>query len=307
MAINESARLGDKSVREARPGVTHAPVAARHATVLPDQPVVVNDADAVLASFRLRDLWAYRELLLFLTWRDIKVRYKQTAMGATWAIIQPLFIVLTFAVFFGLLVGVPTEHMPFLVFYYCGLLPWTFFATAVTQSSLSLVGSANLITKVYFPRAIVPAAAVFAGLVDLLIASAILIGLAAFYGLGRTPQMLMLPALIVLTVLLALGLGMWLAALTVKYRDVRHALPFVLQMWMFLTPIIYPLDVVPPKWRWLMFVNPLTGIVEGLRDALTGRAFNWPALGLATLVTLLILCAAAIAFQRIEKSFADLI
>ena len=307
MAINESARLGDKPVIEARPGVTHAPAAARHAAALPEQPVVVNDADAVLASFRLRDLWAYRELLLFLTWRDIKVRYKQTAMGAAWAIIQPLFIVLTFAVFFGLLVGVPTENMPFLVFYYCGLLPWTFFATAVTQSSLSLVGSANLITKVYFPRAIVPAAAVFAGLVDLLIASAILIGLAAYYGLGRTSQILMLPALIALTVLLALGLGMWLAALTVKYRDVRHALPFVLQMWMFLTPIIYPLDVVPPKWRWLMFINPLTGIVEGLRAALTGRVFNWPALGLATLVTLLILCAAAVAFQRIEKSFADLI
>jgi lipopolysaccharide transport system permease protein len=307
MAINESARLGDKPVIEARTGVTHATVGARDTAALPEQPVVVNDADAVLASFRLRDLWAYRELLLFLTWRDIKVRYKQTAMGATWAIIQPLFIVLTFAVFFGLLVGVPTENMPFLVFYYCGLLPWTFFATAVTQSSLSLVGSANLITKVYFPRAIVPAAAVFAGLVDLLIASAILVGLAAYYGLGRTSQMFMLPALIALTVLLALGLGMWLAALTVKYRDVRHALPFVLQMWMFLTPIIYPLDVVPPKWRWLMFINPLTGIVEGLRAALTGRVFNWPALGLATLVTLLILCAAAVAFQRIEKSFADLI
>ena len=307
MAINESARLGDKPVMEARPGVTPVVGAGRRPAALPEQPVVVNDAEAVLASFRLRDLWAYRELLLFLTWRDVKVRYKQTAMGATWAIIQPLFIVLTFAVFFGLLVGVPTENLPFLVFYYCGLLPWTFFANAVTQSSMSLVGSANLITKVYFPRAIVPAAAVGACLVDLLIAAAILVGMSAYYGLGRTSQVLMLPVLVALTALLALGLGMWLAALTVKYRDVRHALPFVLQLWMFLTPIIYPLDIVPERWRWLMFLNPLTGIVEGLRDALAGRAFNWTALGLSALVTLLILCAAAYAFQRIEKSFADLI
>lgn len=281
--------------------------AAQHTSVMPEQPVVVNDADAVLASFRLRDLWAYRELLLFLTWRDIKVRYKQTAMGAMWAIIQPLAVVLIFAVFFGLLVGVPTEGMPYLVFYYCGLLPWTFFANAVTQSSMSLVNNANLITKVYFPRAIVPAASVGAGLVDLLIASVILIMLAIYYGLGLTPSVLMLPALVGLTALLALGLGMWLAALTVKYRDVRHALPFVLQIWMFITPIIYPLDVVPVKWRWLMFINPLTGIVEGLRASLTGRGFDWHALSLSALITLAILFAAAYAFQRIERSFADLI
>jgi lipopolysaccharide transport system permease protein len=275
--------------------------------MMPEQPVVMNDADAVLASFRLRDLWAYRELLIFLTWRDIKVRYKQTVMGAMWAIIQPLAIVLIFAVFFGLLVGVSTEGMPFIVFYYCGLLPWTFFANAVTQSSMSLVNNANLITKVYFPRAIVPAAAVCAGVVDLLIASVILIGLTTYYKMGLTPAALMLPALIGLTVLLALGLGMWLAALTVKYRDVRHALPFVLQIWMFITPIIYPLEVVPEKWRWLMFLNPMTGIVEGLRAALTGRGFDWHALSFSALVTLAILFAAAYAFQRIERSFADLI
>ena len=281
--------------------------AAQYAGAMPEQPVVVNDADAVLASFRVRDLWAYRELMLFLTWRDIKVRYKQTVMGATWAIIQPLFIVIIFAVFFGLLVGVPTEGMPFVVFYFCGLLPWTFFSNAVMQSSMSLVNNANLITKVYFPRTIVPAAAVGSGLVDLLISTVILIGLAIYYKLGVTPAALMLPALIGLTVLLALALGMWLAALTVKYRDVRHALPFVMQIWMFITPIIYPLEVVPEKWRWLMFLNPLTGIVEGLRASMTGRGFDWPSLSISALVTLAALFAAAYAFQRIERSFADLI
>jgi lipopolysaccharide transport system permease protein len=279
----------------------------QQAAPTPAQPVVVNDADIVLSSFRPHDLWSYRELLLFLTWRDVKVRYKQTAVGAAWAILQPLAVVVIFAVFFALLVGVPTEGMPYLVFYYCGLLPWTFFATAVTQSSMSLISNANLITKVYFPRSLVPAATVCAGLVDLLIASTILIGLAVYYRMGLTLSVLALPLLLALTVLLALGLGIWLAALTVKYRDVRHALPFVLQLWMFLTPIIYPLDVVPGKWRWLMFINPLTGIVDGLRAALTGRAFDWPALSLAAVMTLLIFCAAIYSFQRIEKSFADLI
>ncbi|HYO98795.1 MAG TPA: ABC transporter permease [Pyrinomonadaceae bacterium] len=309
---NESASLRERAIAEVHgggvtPAATAASDGAPHTSVVPEQPIVVNDADAVLASFRLRDLWAYRELLLFLTWRDIKVRYKQTAIGATWAIIQPLFIVFIFAVFFGLLVGVPTEGMPFVVFYFCGLLPWTFFSNAVTQSSMSLVSNANLITKVYFPRTIIPAAAVGAGLVDLLISSIILIGLATYYGLGLTPAALMLPVLIGLTVLLSLALGMWLAALTVKYRDVRHALPFVLQIWMFITPIIYPLEVVPVKWRWLMFLNPLTGIVEGMRSALMGRGFDWYALSFSAFVTLMLLFAAAYAFQRIERSFADLI
>lgn len=304
--INERTSLRGESIIEAKSGL-RATGAAQHGGTIPAQPVVVNDAASVLPSFAPRDLWAYRELLLFLTWRDVKVRYKQTAMGAAWAIIQPLFIVLIFAVFFGLLVGVPTEGMPYLVFYYCGLLPWTFFANAVSQSSLSLVNNANLINKVYFPRTLIPTAAVGSGLIDLLISSAILMGLVVYYRMGMTLSVLMLPVLIALTVLLSLGLGIWLAALTVKYRDVRHALPFVLQLWMFLTPIIYPLEVVPAKWRWLMFFNPLTGIVEGMRAALTGRGFDWSALSLAALATLLIFCAAIYSFQRIEKTFADLI
>jgi lipopolysaccharide transport system permease protein len=274
---------------------------------LPEKPVVLNQASDSSASLSLRDLWAYRELLQFLTWRDIKVRYKQTAMGAAWAIIQPLFIVLTFAVFFGIFVGVSTDGMPFLIFYYCGLLPWTFFANAISTASMSLVGNSNLITKVYFPRIIIPAATVGAGLVDFFIASVILVGMMIYYGMPITRTILMLPVLVLLTVLLAFGLGTWLAALTVKYRDVRHALPFILQLWMFLTPIIYPMSVVPGKWRWLMYLNPLTGIVEGIRAALAGHHFNRAALVLSGLITVIILLCSAYSFRRIEKSFADLI
>lgn len=281
--------------------------AVSHPPKISTRPVVVNDAGARPPSLRLREIWAYRELLYFLSWRDIKVRYKQTAMGAAWAIIQPLFIVLVFAVFFGLLVGVPTEGMPFVAFYYCGLLPWTFFANAVTLGSMSLIGNSNLITKVYFPRILMPAAAVGSLLIDLLIATAILVGLALYYGLGRTANVLMLPALLLLTVLLGLGLAVWVSALTVKYRDVRHVLPFALQLWMFVTPIIYPVAVVPEGWRWVMFFNPLAGVVEGLRASLTGAPFNWPALGFAAAATLLTLWGAARVFHRIERSFADLI
>jgi lipopolysaccharide transport system permease protein len=274
---------------------------------MPDKPVVLNEAVDSRASLSLRDLWAYRELLQFLVWRDIKVRYKQTAMGAAWAIIQPVTLVLTFAVFFGIFVGVPTEGMPFLIFYYCGLLPWTFFANSISTASMSLVGNSNLITKVYFPRIIIPAAAVGAGLIDLFIALLILVGMVLCYGIPITLNILMLPILILLTVLLAFGLGAWLAALTVKYRDIRHALPFILQLWMFLTPIIYPLNVVPEKWRWVMYINPLTGIVEGVRASLAGQQFNRPSLLLSAAVVIIILMCSAYSFRRTEKSFADLI
>jgi lipopolysaccharide transport system permease protein len=275
--------------------------------MLPDKPVVVNDASERVSARAFFDLWIYRELLYFLTWRDIKVRYKQATMGVAWAVIQPLFMMLTFALFFGLLVGAPTDGMPYLVFYYCGLLPWTFFSNSVSNSNMSLVANSHLITKVYFPRVLVPAATIGAGLLDLLISSFILLGLALFYGLGMTWSILLLPCLILLTVMLSLGLGMWLAILTVKYRDIRHALPFVLQLWMFLTPIIYPLSVVPEKWRWLLSLNPLTGIVEGIRASLFGRPFDRLAILLSIVVTLGVAIFSFFAFRRIEKSLADLI
>ncbi len=274
---------------------------------LPEKPVVLNEAGDSSPVIYLRELWIYRELLYFLTWRDIKVRYKQTAMGAAWAVIQPLFAMLLFALFFGLWIRVPSDGMPYLVFFYCGLLPWTFFANAVSQSSQSLILNSNLITKVYFPRAIIPAASIGAALVDLLIASVILVGLALYYGLGTTWSVLMLPALVVLAVLFSLGCGICIAALTAKYRDIRHALPFVLQLWMFLTPIIYPLSVVPAKWRWLVLLNPLAGIVEGMRAALVGRGIDWSAISISVVMTFASLVVAAYVFRRIERGLADLI
>jgi lipopolysaccharide transport system permease protein len=273
----------------------------------PDKAVVINDAGHALAKFSLREIWDCRELLYFLTWRDIKVRYKQTAMGAAWAVIQPLFMMLVFALFFGILIGVPTENMPHLVFFYCGLLPWTFVANGVVNGSMSLVSSSNLITKVYFPRILVPVAAVAAGLVDLLIASVILLGLAFFYRIHIGWGILLLLPLLLLSMLLTLGLGVWLAALVVKYRDVRHVIPFVLQLWMFLTPVIYPQSVVPKKWLWMIHVNPLTGIVEGIRASLMGRPLDRQALVVSVSVTVVALVAAVFTFRRIEQTFADLI
>lgn len=271
------------------------------------KPVIVNESQDTLASLNLQEIWACRELLYFLTWRDVKVRYKQTAMGAAWAIIQPLFMMLTFAVFFGLLIGVPTDGLPFMLFFYCGLMPWTFFSSAVSAGSGSLVGSSNLITKVYFPRVIVPAAAVGALLVDLLITLAILVGLGIYFGIHLTWNLAMLPVLILMTIVLAFEFALWLSALTVKYRDIRHALPFVLQLWMFLTPIVYPLSVVPEKWRWLMYINPLTGIVEGVRAVFTAQHFNWTAIAFTTVALVVMLLWSVHTFRRIEKSFADLI
>jgi len=270
-------------------------------------PLIVNQADRPLGGLDIPGIWAYRDLLFFLTWRDIKVRYKQAAMGAAWAIIQPLGMMLVFAVFFGTFIGVPTEGTPYTLFFYCGLAPWMFFNGAITAGSVSLLNSSNLVTKVYFPRLIVPTAAVGALLIDLLITFVILIGLAAYFGMVWSWSLLILPAMIALTILLALDFSIWLSALTVKYRDVRHALPFVLQVWMFLTPIVYPLSVVPQKWRWAMYLNPLTGIVEGIRSSLTGRSFNWTGISFSIGIAVFAMPFSVRAFQRIEKSFADLI
>jgi homopolymeric O-antigen transport system permease protein len=269
--------------------------------------VIINQADRPLAILDIREIWAHRDLLYFLTWRDIKVRYKQAAMGAAWAIIQPLGMMLIFAVFFGIFIGVPTEGIPYSLFFYCGLVPWMFFSGAISAGSVSLLNSSNLITKVYFPRLIVPAGAVGALLIDLAITSVILIGLALFFGIVLSWSVLIFPLMILLTILLALDFSIWLAGMTVKYRDIRHALPFVLQLWMFLTPIVYPLSVVPPKWRWAMYLNPLTGIVEGIRSSLTGHRFNWAAIAVSVAITFVALPVSIQAFHRIEKSFADLI
>ncbi len=273
-----------------------------------DVPLVVVEARRSL-HISLRDLWAYRELLYFLTWRDVKVRYKQTSLGIAWAILQPFLTMLIFTLFFGKLAGIETRTggIPYPIFAYAGLLPWTFFSNALTNSGNSLVGSSNLITKVYFPRMIIPGAAVGAGLVDFGVAFLILGALMIYYGVALTWTILMLPALVLLTALLALGMGMWLSALNVKYRDVRFALPFLIQLWMFVSPIIYPTSFLPERYRWLLLLNPLTGIIEGFRSALFGKPINWTALGISTLVTLVVLVYSAYSFRRMEKTFADII
>jgi len=258
-------------------------------------------------ALKLRDLWEYRELLYFLTWRDIKVRYKQTVLGVSWAVIQPLFTMLLFTLFFGKLAGLPSDGIPYPIFAYAALLPWTFFSNAVTNSGNSLVGSSNLITKVYFPRMIIPGAAVLAGLVDFAIAFVILIGLMFYYHVPLSTNLFALAFLLPLTSLLALGFGMWMSALNVKYRDIRYALPFLIQLWMFASPIIYPASLMPAKWRWVLWINPLTGIIEGYRAALLGRPFDWPSLGISTMITLALLVYSAYSFRRMEKTFADVV
>jgi lipopolysaccharide transport system permease protein len=277
--------------------------------VLPEEPIVIIEATKSWVSLQLRDLWNYRELLYFLTWRDVKVRYKQTALGVAWAIIQPLFTMLIFTLFFGKLAGIEaqTGGIPYPIFAYAGLLPWMFFSNALTASGNSLVGSAHLITKVYFPRMMIPGSAVAAGLIDFAIAFVILVFLMFYYGVAPAWTALMLPVLVMLTVVLALGMGMWLSALNVKYRDVRFALPFLLQLWMFVSPLIYPSSFVPEKYRWLLMLNPLTGIIEGYRSSLFGKPFNWTALGVSTLIGLLLLIYSSYSFKRMERSFADIV
>ncbi|MFY9553493.1 MAG: ABC transporter permease [Blastocatellia bacterium] len=274
---------------------------------LPEKPVVVIEARKSWVPINLRDLWASRELLYFLMWRDIKVRYKQTLLGAAWAVIQPLITMIIFTYFFGRLARVPTDGVPYPIFFYTGLLLWGFFSNGVTSAANSLIGNSNLITKVYLPRLMIPAAAVGSGLLDFAIASLLLVGLLIYYGFGVTSAYLMIPPLIVLTTLLALGVGIWFSALNVRYRDVRYALPFVIQMWMFLSPIIYPSSLVPEEWRWVLALNPITGLVESFRASLFGRQQPWLALSYSAGFTVLMLAWASLTFRRMERSFAEFI
>lgn len=274
---------------------------------LPEKPVVTIEARKSWVPLNLRDLWAYRELLYFLMWRDIKVRYKQTALGAAWAIIQPLVTMIIFTYFFGRLARVPTDGVPYPIFFYTGLLLWSFFSNGVTNGANSLIGNSNLITKVYFPRLIIPSAAIGAGLVDFAVASILLIPLLIHYGFSMTVEYLMLLPLIVLTTLFALGVGIWFSALNVKYRDVRYALPFLIQIWMFVSPIIYPSSMVPEEWRWLLALNPFTGIVESFRASLFAREQPWLALSYSCGFTLVMLAYSSYTFRRMERGFAEFI
>jgi lipopolysaccharide transport system permease protein len=275
---------------------------------LPDEPVVKIRPAGAWAAFEFRQLWLYRELLYFLTWRDLKVRYKQTVLGVAWAIIQPLFTMLIFTLFFGKLAKVPSDNVPYPLFVYAGLVLWTFVSTAVSNCGNSLVNSQNLLTKVYFPRLIIPGATVAAGLVDFAISFAVLIGLMIYYQVSLTWNLLLVVPVVLLTTLLALGFGMWTAALNVKYRDIRFALPFAIQLWMFLSPIIYPSSFVPEQYRWVLLINPLTGFIDNFRAALfASRGINWTSFGIATAITLVMLVYSVIVFKKMERNFADIV
>jgi lipopolysaccharide transport system permease protein len=259
-------------------------------------------------ALQLKELWAYRELLYFLIWRDVKVRYKQTALGAAWAIIQPVSTMIVFSLFFGRLAKIPSDGIPYPIFAYAALVPWTFFSNGLSQASNSLVGSSNLLKKVYFPRLSVPISSVLSGLIDFGIAFVVLLGMMLYYGIHPTLDVIWLPFLLLLTVLTSLGVSLWLSALNVHFRDVRHMLPFLTQFWLFATPIAYPSTLLSEPWRTLYSINPMVGVVEGFRWALLGvETAPGPMLIVSSLASLALLVGGAFYFRRLEKTFADVV
>ena len=273
-----------------------------------DLPVTVIRPSQGGVPLNLRDLWQYRELFYFLIWRDIKVRYKQTALGVAWAILQPFFTMVIFSIVFGRLAKIPSDGLPYPVFAYCALLPWQFFAHALTESGNSLVANQNLITKVYFPRVVIPTAAVLAGVVDFGVAFTILLVMMFYYGIIPTAAVLTLPLFLLLAIATALAVGFWLSALNVQYRDVRYTIPFLTQFWLFATPIAYPSSLIPDQWRVLYGLNPMAGVVEGFRWALLGVAqAPGPMLAVSVGVVLVLLVGGFYYFRRMEKTFADVV
>lgn len=274
---------------------------------LPEDPLVVIEPSRAWAPLNLSDLWSHRELLYFLVWRDLKVRYKQTVLGMAWVVLQPLLMTIIFTAVFGTFIRVPSNNIPYPIFAYSGLVLWTFFSGAILAAGNSLVGNAQLITKVYFPRLIIPVATITARLVDLGVAFVILIGLLIYFRVSPSPHLLMVPFFVILLALLALGFGLWTSALNVKYRDVGLALPVLIQLWMFASPVVYGLDIVPPKLQLLYSLNPLVGILQGFRAALFGGSFNWPAIIISSAITLTLLVYGAYSFRNRERTFADIV
>ncbi len=284
------------------------PVSPEPLAATPETPIWRIEPSRGWVSLKLNELWEYRELLYFLTWRDIKVRYKQTALGAAWAIIQPLFTMIVFLLFFGRLAKIPSDGIPYSLFCYAGLVPWTFFANGLTQASNSLVGSSNLITKVYFPRLTIPLATVLSGVVDFLLAFSLLIGMMAWHRVVPSWNLVWLPLFLLLALITALGVGLWLSALNVEYRDVRYVVPFITQFWMLATPIAYPSSLMNPKWRLVYGLNPMVGVVEGFRWALLGTGNSpGPMLAVSATASVIILVGGAFYFRRMEKTFADVV
>lgn len=277
-----------------------------------DLPVVTIEPSRGWASLQLERVWQYRELLYFLVWRDVKVRYKQTALGILWIVLQPLVSITIFTVLFGRLLSVPSGDAPYPVFLYAALLPWTYFANSLNRATNSLVGNAHLITKVYFPRLIIPISGVLSGLVDFAIGFVVFLGLMAVFDVAPTANIVFLPAFVLLAMVTALGCGLWLAALNVRYRDVTHLVPFIVQVWFYVTPVVYGTTLIPEQFQFLLGLNPMTGVVEGFRWALLG-----PQLGnaqapqglfwVSVAISLLIFVTGLVFFRRTERTFADII
>ena len=281
---------------------------ARHETTPTILSVTIIKPSQGWAALKLDELWEYRELLFFLSWRDIKVRYKQTALGAAWAIIQPFFTMLVFSLFFGRLAQIPSDGIPYPIFAYAALVPWGFFANSLNSSSNSLVDSANLLRKVYFPRLAIPLATVLSGLIDFAIAFVMLLGMMLYYGITPTFNIVWLPLLFLLALTTALGVGLWLSALNVQYRDVRYTIPFMTQFWLFATPIVYPSSLLSEPWRTFYGINPMAGVVEGFRWALLDTATTPGSMIIVSaLVALGLLVSGAYYFRRMEKNFADVV
>lgn len=295
-------------VAEADGNVASAAVDAR-----PGEPVRASPAAVTVIRPRRgwrgidrRELWRYRELLYFLVWRDIKVRYKQTVIGAAWAVIQPVCTMIIFSIIFGKLAKIPSDGVPYPVFVYAGLLPWLFFANSVSQSSLSLVNQSHLLTKVYFPRLFIPASSIGVGLVDFALSFGVYVGIMLWYARMPGLSVILLPVLLLLTALTALGVGVLLASVTVVYRDFRMVVPFMVQVWLYLSPVVYPATIVPEPYRWTMALNPMTGIIGGFRSVLLNRPVDWAALGVSAIVTSILLVVGAGSFRRVERRFADI-
>ena len=256
----------------------------------------------------LKGLWEYRELLYFLVWRDIKVKYKQTALGVVWAILQPLMATLIFSIFFGRLARMPSGGVPYPVFAYVAMVPWQYFANALTESSNSLVASQNLIKKVYFPRLVIPLGSVIAGLVDFCFAFIVLIGMMFYYGITPTASVFLLPVFLLLAVCTALAAGLWLSALNVQFRDVKYTIPFLTQFWLFATPVVYPSSLVPAKWRVWYGLNPMAGVIDGFRYALLGRSAKpGPMIWVSAIAVAVLLSGGLLYFRKMESTFADVV
>jgi lipopolysaccharide transport system permease protein len=273
-----------------------------------DIPLIRIEPSRGWVSLRLRDLWEHRELLYFLVWRDVKVRYKQTVIGAAWAILQPLLTMMMFTVIFGHLAKIPSESLPYPIFAYTALLAWTYFSSAMNRSANSLLGDANLIEKVYFPRLIIPLAGVAAPLVDFFFGFLALVGMMLWYGITPTWSVLTLPLFLLLALLTALAVGLWLSPLNVRYRDVGYTIPFLIQIWMYASPVVYPVSLVPERWRLLYSLNPMVGVIEGFRWALLGKATAATgAMGVSALAVLMLVWGGAAFFKRAERTFADVV